>query len=89
MLYELESGNSTLATGFLDEWSYDPTLACGSTQKKPSRSDELGIMVICSDSYDAPQPDDGLDWWDDCEHSKSLNHLPPRSQELCHSSHAL
>ncbi|KUJ15859.1 alpha/beta-hydrolase [Mollisia scopiformis] len=64
MLYDLENGNSTLATEFLDEWEYDPTLPCTSTRKKPSGSDELGIMVICSDSYDAHQPD-GLDWWDD------------------------
>ncbi|CZR58616.1 uncharacterized protein PAC_08508 [Phialocephala subalpina] len=64
MLYELESGNSTLAIAFLDEWNYDPTLPCTTTRKKPSGSDELGLMVICSDSYDAPQPDGGLDWWD-------------------------
>lgn len=60
MLYELEDGNSTLATAFLDHWEYDPTLPCPMFSK-PS-SDELEMMVVCGDSYDAPQPD-GLQWW--------------------------
>lgn len=72
MLYELESGNSTLAAAFLDRWEYDPTLPCSTTRKKPSASDELGVMVICSDNYDAPRPDGGLDWWNDCEYIPSL-----------------
>ena len=62
MLSELEDGNSTLATAFLDRWEYDPTLPCPITSK-PS-SDEVMWMVICGDSYDAPQPD-GLKWWVD------------------------
>ncbi|KAE9378638.1 hypothetical protein N431DRAFT_363260 [Stipitochalara longipes BDJ] len=62
MLFELEDGNSTLATAFLDRWEYDPTLPCP-IASKPS-SDELTSMVICGDSYDAPQPI-GLDWWVD------------------------
>jgi hypothetical protein len=65
MLYELESGNSTLATAFLDDWEYDPTLPCTTTQKKSSNSVDLSFMVICSDSYDVPQPDGGIGWWDD------------------------
>ncbi|CAK7217669.1 hypothetical protein SBRCBS47491_003240 [Sporothrix bragantina] len=28
-------------------------------------TDELMPLVICADSYDAPQPADGLVWWDD------------------------
>ena len=63
MLYELEDGNSTLATAFLEHnsWEYDPTLPTPSSPK-PS-SDELESLVICSDSYDAPMPPDGLEWW--------------------------
>ncbi|KAI1394880.1 Alpha/Beta hydrolase protein [Hypoxylon fuscum] len=64
MLYELEAGNSTLATAFLDksEWEYDPTLP-SPPSPKPS-SDELGSLVICADSYDAPLPPEGLAWWE-------------------------
>jgi pimeloyl-ACP methyl ester carboxylesterase len=64
MLYELEDGNSTLAAAFLErsDWEYDPTLP-SAPSPKPS-SDELGTLVICADSYDAPQPIGGLDWWE-------------------------
>lgn len=64
MLYELESGNSTLAATFLDSkfWAYNPAQP-PPLSTKPA-SDELGDLVICADSYDAPQPDDGLVWWD-------------------------
>ncbi|GKT63903.1 alpha/beta hydrolase family protein [Colletotrichum tofieldiae] len=64
MLYELEQGNSTLATAFLENaaWGYDPTLP--STPNKRPSSEELGSIVICADSYDAPLPPDGLDWWE-------------------------
>ncbi|KAJ8125866.1 hypothetical protein O1611_g7772 [Lasiodiplodia mahajangana] len=63
MLYELEGGNSTLAAGMLDkfEWQYDPASAPSPFPK--AASEDLGILVICSDSYDAPQPDEGLEWW--------------------------
>ncbi|KAI2609197.1 hypothetical protein GGR54DRAFT_388246 [Hypoxylon sp. NC1633] len=63
MLYELEAGNSTLATALLDRsgWEYDPTLP-SPPSPKPS-TDELGALVICADSYDAPLPPDGLIWW--------------------------
>jgi pimeloyl-ACP methyl ester carboxylesterase len=67
MLSELEDGNSTLAAAFLErsEWQYDPTRPppCGAPPPKPSSS-ELTWLVICADSYDAPQPRDGLDWWE-------------------------
>lgn len=64
MLYELEDGNSTLATAHLEHtaWTYDPTLP-HHPSLKPS-SQELGRLVICADSYDAPQPTDGLIWWE-------------------------
>lgn len=63
MLYELEAGNSTLATAFLDrsDWEYNPTLP-SPPSPKPS-TDELGSLVICADSYDAPQPPEGIVWW--------------------------
>ncbi|KAI1333531.1 Alpha/Beta hydrolase protein [Xylariaceae sp. FL0016] len=63
MLYELESGNSTLAAILLEKssWEYDPTLP-SPPSPRPS-SDELEALVICSDSYDAPEPPQGLIWW--------------------------
>ncbi|OLN87666.1 putative hydrolase YuaR [Colletotrichum chlorophyti] len=63
MLYELEEGNSTLATAFLETsaWEYDPSLPT-TLNKRPS-SDELGSLVICADAYDAPMPPGGLAWW--------------------------
>ncbi|KAI0475591.1 hypothetical protein GGR56DRAFT_646585 [Xylariaceae sp. FL0804] len=66
MLSELEDGNSTLATAFLEklEWEYNPSVPSPLPPRKPA-SDELGSLVICADSYDAPQPDDGLAWWSD------------------------
>ncbi|KAK5992589.1 Serine protease Hip1-like protein [Cladobotryum mycophilum] len=64
MLYELESGNTTLASIMLEHsaWEYDPTLPA-IPDRKPS-SDELTSLVICADGYDAPLPEDGLDWWE-------------------------
>ncbi|KAJ5158990.1 Peptidase S33 tripeptidyl aminopeptidase-like C-terminal [Penicillium coprophilum] len=61
MLYELEAGNATLAADSID-------LSWSDHSDKPSpppvpASSELELLVICSDSYDAPIPD-GLDWWD-------------------------
>ncbi|KAL0936838.1 alpha/beta hydrolase family protein [Colletotrichum truncatum] len=64
MLYELEAGNSTLATAFLEQsiWQYDPTLPA--TPNKRPASEELSFLVICADAYDAPLPPDGLAWWE-------------------------
>ncbi len=69
MLFELEDGNTTLATAFLERqaWEYNPALPAPVTPRTPS-SDELGSLVICADSYDAPQPigaghGDGMGWW--------------------------
>ncbi|KAJ4396948.1 hypothetical protein N0V93_001171 [Gnomoniopsis smithogilvyi] len=63
MLYELELGNSTLATIFLEKmsWEFDPTLPQPSASRP--QSDELGSLVICADGYDAPMPPGGLAWW--------------------------
>lgn len=63
ILYDLELGNSTLAAAALEEsaWEYDPTRLPRPFPKVSS--DELGMLVICADAYDAPQPKDGLDWW--------------------------
>lgn len=63
MLFELEAGNSTLAAIMLDSaWEYDPTLP-SPPNRRPS-SDELGQLVICADSYDAPDPPEGIKWWE-------------------------
>jgi pimeloyl-ACP methyl ester carboxylesterase len=64
MLYELEGGNSTLATIMLEKafWEYDPTLPTPPSPKP--LSDELGTLVICSDAYDATEPPEGLVWWE-------------------------
>ncbi|KAH9899097.1 alpha/beta-hydrolase [Xylariomycetidae sp. FL2044] len=63
MLYDLEEGNSTLATVLLDEaeWEYDPTVVSPLLPKVAS--DELGDLVICADAYDAELPPEGLEWW--------------------------
>jgi hypothetical protein len=68
MLSELEDGNTTLAATFLErnEWQYDPARGpplCGAPAPKPSSS-ELTSLVICTDSYDDPEPPSGLDWWE-------------------------
>ncbi|KAK8070786.1 hypothetical protein PG997_010989 [Apiospora hydei] len=61
MLYELGHGNTTLAGEFLEAlWEYDPTLPCATTSKKPS-SEELTLMVVCSDAYDDKER--SLEWW--------------------------
>lgn len=64
VLFELESGNSGPAATLLDAnmWEYDPTHP--SPPGRRPASDELGILVICADAYDAPLPEDGLDWWE-------------------------
>ncbi|KAL6860023.1 hypothetical protein ACO1O0_004048 [Amphichorda felina] len=64
MLFDLEAGNTTLAAQFLEHntWRYDPTLPPASRRR--ADSDELSLSVICGDSYDAPLPEDGLDWWE-------------------------
>ncbi|KAI1426943.1 alpha/beta-hydrolase [Xylaria sp. FL1777] len=63
MLYELEGGNSTLFTELFDkaEWKYDPASTPSPFPYVPG--DDLSALVICSDSYDAPMPSDGLAWW--------------------------
>ncbi|KAI1150112.1 alpha/beta-hydrolase [Nemania diffusa] len=63
MLYELEDGNATLAAAMLDkiEWAYDPASTTSTSPRVVS--DDLSSLVICSDSYDAPQPSEGLAWW--------------------------
>ncbi|RDW74242.1 uncharacterized protein DSM5745_06904 [Aspergillus mulundensis] len=61
VLYDLEQGNSTLAAIRLNElWNYDPS---ASPSRHHPSTVELGLAVICSDSYDAPPPEDGLEWW--------------------------
>ncbi|TKY88078.1 hypothetical protein EX895_003174 [Sporisorium graminicola] len=52
--YELLQGNSTLVSLFLDNsWEYNPSLPSTPTRHS---SDELGLLVICSDQYYAPLP---------------------------------
>ncbi|KAK0707741.1 Alpha/Beta hydrolase protein [Lasiosphaeris hirsuta] len=61
LLSELEAGNSTLAAVALAErWGFDTSLLCSTDELS---SDELFSLVVCADSYDAPQPDGGLEWW--------------------------
>lgn len=60
MLYELEHGNATLASIFLEQsWEYNP--AKPSIAGAKPHTEELGALVICADSYDAPEQD--LVWW--------------------------
>ena len=63
MLFELEGGNSTLTSELLEqvEWVYNPA---SPPSLLPAISGlDLGALVICSDSYDAPMPAEGLVWW--------------------------
>lgn len=62
MLAELEKGNTTRAAHMVDKtWGFDPTVP---PTPIPNLSEELGSLVICADSYDAPLPNSGLDWWE-------------------------
>lgn len=60
ILSELEKGNTTMAAENLEKaWAFDPA------HPSPKHaSEELGSLVICADSYDAPRPESGLDWWE-------------------------
>ncbi|KAF7977546.1 hypothetical protein HWV62_3330 [Athelia sp. TMB] len=67
-LKELEGGNATLALESWDgRWGFDPNPEeeedhSGYPLKFPAaQSDELTMMVICGDSYDAPER--SLEWW--------------------------
>ncbi|OJJ42598.1 hypothetical protein ASPZODRAFT_137212 [Penicilliopsis zonata CBS 506.65] len=65
MLSELEDGNSTLAAHFIESWEYDPRDPSCSTSPMPPSTDELGDLVVCADSADAPEWAEAqhLDWW--------------------------
>ncbi|RSL87477.1 hypothetical protein CEP52_015529 [Fusarium oligoseptatum] len=61
MLFELEAGNSTLAAGFVEKaWYHPPT----SPLHRFISPEEFLWLVVCADAFDAPQPEDGLLWWD-------------------------
>lgn len=62
MLAELDAGNATLAAAMLERsaWEYDPAAPA---PRLPA-SDELLPLIVCADSYDAPEPPGGLAWWD-------------------------
>ena len=65
-LADLKNGNTTTALKMLEklEFEYDPA-SPPPRSKTPLTlsSDELGALVICADSYDAPE--EPLEWWDD------------------------
>ncbi|PYH97897.1 alpha/beta-hydrolase [Aspergillus ellipticus CBS 707.79] len=73
MLSELEDGNATLATTFINSWEYDPRdpSSCPSPSSPSPLSpstDELTDLVICADSADAPEwsspgGPQHLSWW--------------------------
>ncbi|KAK4201741.1 putative hydrolase [Triangularia verruculosa] len=62
-LFDLEDGNATLTATLIDKasWYFDPEKPCLASPEPPA-TEELGTLVICSDSYDATDPDD-LEWW--------------------------
>ncbi|VBB81273.1 Putative hydrolase [Podospora comata] len=62
-LLGLEEGNATLAATLIDKtsWYFNPEKPCLASPEPPS-TEELGTLVICSDSFDATEPDD-LEWW--------------------------
>ncbi len=65
--YELLQGNTTMISRMVDSWEYDPTIP--TPLPLTHSSDELGILVICSDQYDSPLPPgydqatDGQQWY--------------------------
>jgi pimeloyl-ACP methyl ester carboxylesterase len=63
MLYELTQGNTTLAAEEIDDkqWTYDPTKP--PPPGKVSDFEDLGNLVICADSFDAPEQP--FSWWSD------------------------
>lgn len=81
-LYELEQGNASLAAMMLDrsEWEFSPPARCPVTAPSKPATDELTALVICADSYDAPQPpfsdddkdQDGLMWWLSLWHNMTM-----------------
>lgn len=54
-LYELLQGNSSLMSRYVDSWEYDPWQP--SVSRATQSSDELAMLVICSDQYDSALPD--------------------------------
>ncbi|KAI8823763.1 uncharacterized protein EV422DRAFT_368963 [Fimicolochytrium jonesii] len=60
MLADLEQGNGTLALLELNKHFVDPLSP--PVPRLPA-TEELGSLVICADSYDAPEPPTGLDWY--------------------------
>lgn len=63
-LYELEGGNATEIAELFDRSAWraaDPALPCPGPNEPPSDS-ELSRLVVCSDSYDAPEANDA-EWW--------------------------
>lgn len=53
-------GNSTRATVALgEEEGFNSSVPCPSRRLS---TDELLFLVVCADSYDAPQPSEGLEW---------------------------
>jgi len=62
MLYELALGNTTLVAEELGkQWIFDPSAP--SSPGQVSDQDELASLVVCSDSFDAPE--EPLSWWSD------------------------
>ncbi|KAF4456161.1 tap domain-containingprotein [Fusarium austroafricanum] len=61
MLLELEAGNSTLAAKLVEfPWYHSPT----SPLHRDISPEEYMWLVVCADSSDSPQPQEGLLWWD-------------------------
>lgn len=52
--YQLLQGDPTLISLFVDSWEYDPSSP--SPTRPIHSSDELGMLVVCSDQYYAPLP---------------------------------
>ncbi|ETS64279.1 hypothetical protein PaG_01118 [Moesziomyces aphidis] len=50
-LHELLQGNTSMIAQMLDSWEYNPSMPVAKHS-----SDELGMLVICSDQYDSPLP---------------------------------
>ncbi len=50
-MHDLLQGNASMVARMVDSWEYNPALPVAKHS-----SDELGMLVICSDQYDSPLP---------------------------------
>ena len=68
-LYEVKAGDSARAAMSFESsaWQFYPERSC-QPAGMPASDIELLLLVVCSDAYYAPEPND-TDWWESLWHS--------------------